>query len=381
MFVLTEKHIFQKPNRRFRMTIPYNITAKNVSLVLDGKPHIVPRNNGTFDKIVEAIKIADLEALRNLIAPKQNIATFSEGRIAYNGRDLTFNGDPIHNAIKERLHWLWSNGLDLAPLLRFLDNLMDNPSFRAVNETYGFLDACDLPITDDGCFLAYKMIRSDYSDIYTGTMDNSVGQTLRVPRNMVDEDSNQTCSYGLHVCSQGYLGCYGRAGGNDRIVIVKVNPADVVAVPSDYNNAKMRVCAYEVVGELSWDDVNLDKWHTTSFSGNDDADLDDTSYEDDDWWDDDTQDDGWGDHVNDLDTEPDFDSYYEDSSEDDDEVPVPVISQSGKLSVSQVQDIKRLLAEPINTRMSIVNIARLYGVNESTVRKIRDEKIHKDVDF
>jgi len=33
-------------------------------------------------------------------------------------------------------------------------------------------------------------------------------------------------------------------------VIVKINPADVVAIPSDYKNTKGRCCRYEVVAEM-----------------------------------------------------------------------------------------------------------------------------------
>ena len=34
-------------------------------------------------------------------------------------------------------------------------------------------------------------------------------------------------------------------------MIVKINPKDVVAIPSDYNNTKGRTCRYEVVGEYT----------------------------------------------------------------------------------------------------------------------------------
>ncbi len=33
------------------------------------------------------------------------------------------------------------------------------------------------------------------------------------------------------------------------IVVVKINPADVVSIPNDYNNQKGRCCRYEVIGE------------------------------------------------------------------------------------------------------------------------------------
>ena len=128
---------------------------------------------------------------------------------------------------------------------------MENPSLRAVEELYGFLEVCMLPITEDGHFLAYKKVRSDFKDIYSGTMDNSVGQVLDMPRNSVDEDKDRTCSSGLHFCAKSYLSHFGswNSSGN-RVVVVKINPRDVVAIPSDYNNAKGRTCRYEVVDVL-----------------------------------------------------------------------------------------------------------------------------------
>ena len=356
------------------MSIAYNVTEKNVSMVLDGKPQIIPKSSAVFQQVIDAIRSGDLDTLRYLVSPKKHIATFTEGRIEFDGSELRFNGDAIHNSVKDRLHYLWSEGLDLSPLMRFLDNLMDNPSYRAVNETYGFLEACDLPITNDGHFLAYKMVRNNYTDIFSGKMANALNTFVSVPRNQVDENSERTCSYGLHVCSQGYLGCYGSGRGSaDRVLIVKVNPRDVVAVPSDYNNAKMRVCAYEVVGELSWDDVGLDRYHTSDYSSNFDEEYDEDFDEDFDEGYDDYAD-GYDDYFNQLEE-------LEEETVTEEEVPVTVhsTSRSGKLDVHQVKDIKRLLDEPESVRMSIVNIARLHQVDESTVRKIRDGLIHRDI--
>ena len=39
---------------------------------------------------------------------------------------------------------------------------------------------------------------------------------------------------------------------------MKVNPADVVSIPTDYNNTKARVCQYEVIGELTHEEAGLD---------------------------------------------------------------------------------------------------------------------------
>jgi hypothetical protein len=108
------------------------------------------------------------------------------------------------------------------------------------------LEKNNLPITPDGYFLAYKKVRANYLDVHSGTMDNSPGRVVEMPRNKVDDNQNNTCSHGLHFCSEGYLKHF----GGERTVIVKINPADVVSIPNDYNQTKGRACRYEVIGEV-----------------------------------------------------------------------------------------------------------------------------------
>lgn len=164
----------------------------------------------------------------------------------------------LHEAITERVLKMSAQGFDPQPMINFISNLYSNPSKVAVDELFLFIAQSDLPITEDGCFIAYKIVRQDYLDIYTGTMDNSVGKTLMMPRNMVDDNRNNTCSQGLHFCSRNYLRHYGSGSrGADRCLLVKINPMDVVSIPSDYNNAKGRTWLYEVVGEIegNWRDT------------------------------------------------------------------------------------------------------------------------------
>jgi hypothetical protein len=65
-----------------------------------------------------------------------------------------------------------------------------------------------------------------------------------MPREEVDEDPNRTCSTGLHVACFDYAKDFG-----ERLIEVKVNPRDVVAVPVDYNGTKLRCCQFEVIRE------------------------------------------------------------------------------------------------------------------------------------
>lgn len=160
---------------------------------------------------------------------------------------VTYNGEQVRNSLTDRMLEMLEDGHDLSPMVNFLNNLMQNPSMRAVNELYGFLEAGSLPITPDGCFLAYKAVRHDFKDIHSNSIDNSVGRRVTMPRNAVDDDKDRTCSYGLHFCSVDYLKSFARADGH--VMILKINPKDVVSIPSDYNNTKGRCCAYDVVSE------------------------------------------------------------------------------------------------------------------------------------
>jgi hypothetical protein len=142
-----------------------------------------------------------------------------------------------------------------------MENLYANPSKRAVTELYGFLEKNNLPITPDGYFLAYKKVRKDFLDVHSGTMDNSPGTIVEMERNKVDDNKDQTCSTGLHFCGMSYLSHF----GGERTVIVKINPADVVSIPSDYNDAKGRACRYEVIGEMG---VNAEDAFTAPVQSN-----------------------------------------------------------------------------------------------------------------
>lgn len=175
------------------------------------------------------------------------------GRVRVDNGVVLYEDEPVHSAITERILWGLSEGFDMSPYMAFLDNAMENPSARAVDEMYGFMEKHSMGITADGFILGYKRVRENFKDIYTGTMDNSPGQVVKMKRNRVNDNPNETCSKGLHFCSMSYLPHYGAGPGNT-IIIVKVNPRDIVSVPIDYNHAKVRCCEYLVLSEYTGDD-------------------------------------------------------------------------------------------------------------------------------
>jgi len=237
---------------------PYLIQGNNIVVVINNKPHTISKTHITYEKVKEAIKANDWLTVQDIIEPKKMVLNYGKGNVSIQGEKLFWKGEELHNAIATRMIQMLQDDFPIEPLVLFMENLMNNPSYRAVKELYGFLEKNNLPITPDGCFLAYKKVRDDYLDCHSGTMDNSVGSIVSMERNQVNDDKNQTCSSGLHFCSEGYL----RHFGGERIMILKINPRDVVSIPTDYDDSKGRACMYEVVGEVGVSSESVEQTFT-----------------------------------------------------------------------------------------------------------------------
>jgi len=232
--------------------VAYIHTNDGVTVVLQGRPYTVSAADKAYDEVLSLLGREDgerrilevLEATARKLREKLVLAPDME----YSGGVVLYRGEVLHSYAVDRLVSMIEAKMDYQPLARFLAKLENNPSKRVVDNLYRFLEVGQVPLTSDGDFLAYKAVRHDFKDIHSGTFDNTPGSVCEMPRNRVDEDPNRTCSNGLHVCSFGYLPNFAHANGH--VVIVKVSPADVVAIPADYNDTKMRVSRYEVIGEL-----------------------------------------------------------------------------------------------------------------------------------
>jgi hypothetical protein len=230
--------------------------AKNqYTVVINNKSYQFDATHPEFTGLVECVKVGDEQEFDRLLNVGTIIEDWSEGNFRFADGVLHYDVDNetevIHDVITDRIVEMIKGGFDVKPMLNFLEKLYQNPSYRAINELYTFLQHKFLPITPDGYFLAYKAVRSDFMDKYSGTFDNSVGNHVRISRRRVDDNCEQGCSYGLHVGAIDYVKSYGMSG--DKVVICKVHPADVVSVPLDSQHQKVRCCGYEVVGEYDGD--------------------------------------------------------------------------------------------------------------------------------
>lgn len=287
-------------------TVNYLVTDRTLTFYVGGQPYAIDRESRVFNDVVaelnkpdrdpaELVRLADtVKAIQKDIARlSQNPKTVNylpKGVINVTRDGVTFDGEPFENALTERLMDILALGLRLGPWIRFAENVFMNPAEYAREELYEWLSKSDLPITDDGCFLAYKRVRSDFKDIHSGSFDNSVGQVVQLAgRENVDPNRLNLCSTGLHFCSKEYLPHFGSGSGN-KVVLLKINPADVVSIPADYDNTKGRTWRYEVVDEVDVEGITDIEWAPISY---DYSDIEDEEADYDGWEDEEDDYDGW----------------------------------------------------------------------------------------
>jgi hypothetical protein len=232
------------------MRFNFTATEKSISMYFAGRMYSIPKSESSFDALFDHLKLSehDYDVVESLINKPKRLSRLTEGAVTVVGSTVYYRSNPVHNTLTEKLLTLMDMGFDVKPWARFMDNVMKNPSEESRTSLYDFLEHWQAPITEDGCFLTFKRVRKDYKDIHSGLFDNSPGKRVEIAREAVDPNRHNECSYGLHVAATSYLNSYASAYNNATIVC-KVNPADVIAVPADYQFAKMRVCAYEVLGD------------------------------------------------------------------------------------------------------------------------------------
>ena len=232
-------------------------------------------SHASYSGLVDAVKTGDeTQFLQLWTESKKTIENWSCGDFRIADGVLRYQDEVVSDCITQRVIDMISNGFDHMPMLRFLENLYKNPSFRAVRELYQFLQNKYLPITSDGYFLAYKAVTGDYLDKHTQKISNRVGEVVTMPRHHVDDNCGQPCGSGLHVGAIEYVRTFG-SGGRDKVVICKVNPADVVSVPLDSEQQKVRCCRYEVVAEYEGEILTPVKDYEDDYEKDDD-DYDDS---------------------------------------------------------------------------------------------------------
>jgi len=239
-----------------------SLTNGTLTVIIDNGASILTAraDHPRWDDLIEAYKLQDESRIIALLSIKVVIEEYSNGDLSINTTGVLYRGNPMHTIDAERVMAFLNEGLPFKPLANYIARKMKNPSARAINEMYTFLEHRNMPITPEGFIIAYKGVQQDFYSIRgnketvviqgevneDGQILNSVGSVIEIERSSCDDNFRVGCSFGLHAGSLVYA-----KGWGPRVILVQIDPADIVSIPEDCNFQKLRCCKYTVIGEFT----------------------------------------------------------------------------------------------------------------------------------
>ena len=245
--------------------LPHIKDNKNFwTVIISGKPCQFDHTHPEYAGLVDCVRSGDEEAFLETFNVGTVIENWSDGNFSFRDGYLYYgDNEQIASQPTERIIEMIKQNWNYAPMLCYLDNLYENVSQRAVQESYEWSMHKGLPITEDGFMVGYKgvgvyqgedttdklrrpLVAGDLVDKYTGnSYRNNVGDENYMARRQVCDDHTKGCESGLHIGTYEYASGWAGCGG--QVVLVKFNPADIVSVPSDCECQKIRVSRYTVL--------------------------------------------------------------------------------------------------------------------------------------
>ena len=259
------------------MKIPFIITEKSLTMVMPSNSERINvlRTDKGFGKIEEHLKSNSDHSeklIRSLLSLKDSISTMSKGRLSMDDDGkINIKDKKIPEDLRSYVDNLEKNNYNTEPLENFIKKVMqipdsytdasgvsrDNPWADQTRQSlFRFLRKHGYTICNDGDFLAEKVVKDDYGSHHvgkTGRVFYNLNTYVEMPRYLCNHNPAETCSSGLHVCADTYQwGTYNGSinHGTDKVLLMKINPKDVVSIPNDYDESKMRVCKMFVSKEV-----------------------------------------------------------------------------------------------------------------------------------
>lgn len=227
------------------------VTLPSGKMSIPSRQAFVAPGAANFTAVKEALERgADAQEVAELIDEKTFMMKICPGLEDLGDGTMSFAGHIMPAAIAAKIKTMLSAGSDPRFLVRFWERLAKNPSHRSVTQLWGFLQHTGITLTKSGCILAYKSVRKDFLDHHSGKWKNTPGKVLEMPRNQISDDPSCPCHEGFHAGALQYASTFG-GSDNSLIIIVKIDPEDVVCIPYDHSCQKMRTCRYHVVGLYS----------------------------------------------------------------------------------------------------------------------------------
>jgi len=246
------------------MTMRYSITSTEngefAAAIIDGDLFTAHDTHPGYSTIVQKLRDGDESVSNDFDATKAVAARFERltDRVTVGGGNLFFDGDAVDNALTRQVLRFLDEGVeDWQPLVNFFEKASANPNEHSRDQLFDWLGRFDFAITPDGDFIAYKGVRKTADGFESisrgpavvdgipvnGAVPNNPGSVVEIARSRVVHDPATGCASGLHAGTWDYASGFAQGA----TLTVKINPRDVVSVPTDCGWQKIRTCRYTVI--------------------------------------------------------------------------------------------------------------------------------------
>lgn len=239
-----------------------------LTIFIEGDIFTITSNHDNYVTTLEEVRkdAPNAVLVRQLVNIEESLNEFladvvSTGRVTVSRGEVCFDGKLMDGSLTNHLLKLYSAGdvYGVIALSKFLENAMENPGGEeSVESLWSWMRGRNFTITDDGCFVAYKGVRTlgdgTMVSVHSGTasvngvvhknqqIPNKIGAVITMDRSDVNADRSHGCSHGLHAGTWEYAKSFAPT-----TLAVKIDPRDVVSVPGDHAFAKLRVSKYVVM--------------------------------------------------------------------------------------------------------------------------------------
>jgi hypothetical protein len=236
----------------------------NLTAFINGEMYSCTNAHANYERIREMCEAGD-ESVVSLFdisgTAQERFRRLSE-RVSISGGVIYFDGEPVDNSLTQQVVRFIEDGVeDFEPLIHFFEKVQTNPNPHSREQLYRWLADRAFTINPEGNILAYKGVdvrsvdgQNAYfsishgraivdGEVHNGAIPNPIGAVVEMPRSDVQHDPSVGCHTGLHAGTWNYASNFAQGA----VLTVEVNPRDVVSVPTDCEDQKMRVCRYKVV--------------------------------------------------------------------------------------------------------------------------------------
>lgn len=236
---------------------------ETLTILIDGELHTVTSNSSNFNEVFDRVRSGNYDVVGLINASvgisKDLIDHGLSDKIRVENGHVLYNDKVVNNTCADYIVDLYRSGSkDYVAFANFMAKIVESEQHHAKNRLFDWLEATGgFALTSDGNIIGYKGLNSNFGSIHAGpgrvngvpfdraSLDNSPGNTVEVDE--VEMNPEVGCSYGLHAGTWDYASSFSRG----QTVSVVIDPRDVVSVPTDCSDQKMRCKKYVVKEQVT----------------------------------------------------------------------------------------------------------------------------------